>query len=724
MTKEPAGHSTPSRWHKVFGGAPTLEKRRRRTWALSVAAAVFLVLLGFVTHEAATRLLANLLGEYLEEIVEVDVAALKIWMDGERADVTSWAKNPAVRAQVQQLLKVAAKPSVSRDELLASPALLSLREKLQPAIEGGDKLDFIVINRAGLIVASGKEDELVADAVPPSSMGLLALVLQGQSIVTPPMSADDIPSGHAEAVSLPVMAAVAPIPGEGDVSVAALAFLIDPEQDFTRILSVARMGETGTTYAFNGKGIMLSDCRFEEQLKEIGLIPNTPGVRPILNLQIRDPGGDMTKGYRPEESLATRPLTRMAASAVAGESGMAVRGYRDYRGVRVLGAWQWLPEYGFGVATEVSVAEAHSVLLPLRIASWSLLGLLVASAAVILFKSYWVLRLQRRVSEARQLGQYTLLEKIAEGGMGTIYKARHALLRRPTAVKLLKGENIDSKTIARFEREVQLTSQLTHPNTVAIYDYGHTPEGTFYYAMEYLPGIDLAQLIEMDGPIPPARIVFILRQACSSLAEAHGLGLMHRDIKPSNIILCKRWGQADVAKVLDFGLVKEIAESGMMRYTAPDIVVGTPQYIAPERMNDPKSADLRSDIYSIGAVGYNLLTAQDVFDADTPMEICNLVMTTDPPRPSERVDKPIPPVLEQLIMDCLAKEPGDRPQTAKDVVARLDAVDGQTWSQDDARKWWEQNAIKVGEMIRSGQGKTERDEGNATVTAEAERRRI
>ncbi len=197
-----------------------------------------------------------------------------------------------------------------------------------------------------------------------------------------------------------------------------------------------------------------------------------------------------------------------------------------------------------------------------------------------------------------------LVEKLGGGGMGTVYKARHALLRRPTAIKLLKPETLSESAILRFEREVQLTSELTHPNTVSVYDFGRTPEGTFYYAMEYLEGVTLGDLVRRHGPLPEARTLHILRQICASLSEAHAVGLIHRDIKPSNIILTQRGGQYDFVKVLDFGLAKWADSHGSDALTATNAVSGTPLYVSPEAVTNPRQVDARADVYEIGAVGW------------------------------------------------------------------------------------------------------------------------
>jgi serine/threonine protein kinase len=297
--------------------------------------------------------------------------------------------------------------------------------------------------------------------------------------------------------------------------------------------------------------------------------------------------------------------------------------------------------------------------------------------------------MRKAVLATKTLGQYQLDEKIGAGGMGVVYRGRHALLRRPTAIKLLDVEKTTPETIRRFEREVQITSQLNHPNTVAIYDYGHTPEGVFYYAMEYLEGINLEQLVRLHGPQCEGRVIYILRQVCGSLSEAHQVGLIHRDVKPANIILTQRGGVPDFAKLLDFGLVKAVGTEAEAGLTASGAVTGTPLYLSPEAIQRPRELDLRGDLYAVGAVAYFLLTGTPVFEARTVVDLLMHHINTPPQPPSQRLGKFISPDLEHLVLRCLAKRPDDRPATARELVddlARCSTCGD--WTEAEAAAWW------------------------------------
>jgi serine/threonine-protein kinase len=317
--------------------------------------------------------------------------------------------------------------------------------------------------------------------------------------------------------------------------------------------------------------------------------------------------------------------------------------------------------------------------------------------AIVTLTSRTIFGLRERVREAFQLGQYTLVEKLGEGGMGVVYKARHATLRRPTAIKLLPPERAGEHNLSRFEREVQLTSQLTHPNTIAIYDYGRSADGVLYYAMEYLDGLDLETLVAVDGPQPPARVVHVLVQVCGALAEAHAVGLIHRDIKPGNVLLCRRGGQPDVAKVVDFGLVKELGRQGDSGSSMLDQIIGTPLYMSPEAITSPAKIDARSDLYAVGALGYFLLTGKPPFIGASVVEVCGHHLHSIPPPPSERVGHALPADLDGLILACLQKDPALRPDSAGNLAHKLEACAITRWDLAQAAAWWRDHARAIAE---------------------------
>jgi serine/threonine-protein kinase len=334
-----------------------------------------------------------------------------------------------------------------------------------------------------------------------------------------------------------------------------------------------------------------------------------------------------------------------------------------------------------------------------RVPVWS--GVMVTVTALV---SRVIYGLQVRVREAMEVGQYVLERKLGEGGMGVVYEATHRMLRRPTAVKLLPPERAGARAIARFEREVVQTSRLAHAATVAVYDYGRTPEGVFYYAMELLEGVTLEQLVTEDGPQPPGRVVRILRAVAESLAEAHAAGLVHRDIKPANIMVCDRGGVPDTVKVLDFGLVKELTPDADAALTQADALMGTPLYLPPEAVTAPDTVDARSDLYMLGGTAYFLLTGTPVFRGASMVEVCGHHVHSTPEAPSKRLGEALPAELERLVLDLLAKRPQERPANAAAVGERLAEMSGALpWSTGDARAWWERRASDGGSRAKSGE---------------------
>jgi serine/threonine protein kinase len=309
---------------------------------------------------------------------------------------------------------------------------------------------------------------------------------------------------------------------------------------------------------------------------------------------------------------------------------------------------------------------------------------------------YWVLRLDRLrhdAARAQRFGHYRLKQLIGRGGMGEVYLAEHMLLKRPCALKRISpGHDTDPTTLARFEREVRATAELSHPHTVEIYDYGRAGDGTFYYVMELLWGLTLDDLVHKHGSLPAARAVYLLRQMCDALQEAHAAGLMHRDIKPGNIYAARRGGEYDFIKLLDFGLVKGVARSDHPSLSRTETVVGSPLYMAPEQSLNVQNSDARADIYSLGAVGYFLLVGHPPFVADNPMEIM-ISHARDVVPPPSQFAPDLPRDVEAILLKCLAKDPAARFASSAALERALAScsVAGQ-WTRDDAARWWQTHA--------------------------------
>ncbi len=666
---------------------------RKSIWVWPIVAGLMLAVVGWFLRSAVESRLKEDRASSLETILNADVEALRLWMRSQETAATAVASDPETIAICEKVVALSEQPGVTQLELFQSPLLKELRDVLAPELKAHDYSGFILVDPSLRIAASLRNELVGAELNAEDKWYVTERAFKGKPTVSVPRkSAALLPAKNGQLkAGVPTMLAWAPIFAADGKVVAALGLRIRPEDEFSEILHIARAGKTGETYAFNRDAVMVSESRFDDDLSRIGLLPE--GEDSVTNIQLRDPGVDMMQDGRPDKRRSEQPLTRNAAAGTEGKSGVDIDGYRDYRGVWTVGAWTWLDDYDLGVATEQDEAEAFAVLRLLRAVFWGLFGLLVLAAAAIFVFTVIVARINREVRlaviELRQLGQYTLDEKLGEGGMGVVYRAHHAMLHRPTAVKFLNAEKTNEQSVARFEREVQLTSQLTHPNTISIYDYGRTPEGIFYYAMEYLQGIDLEGLVRKFGPLPEGRVIHILEQVCGSLAEAHAIGLVHRDIKPANIILSVRGGLFDFAKLLDFGLVKALDQRKESQLTTMGSMAGTPLYLSPEAIENPDDLDARSDLYAVGAVGYYLLTGTPVFDGRHVMEILQKHVTTAPEPPSQRLGRPVSEELEQLLLKCLAKNPADRPSSAGALADELTQCPAAvTWTKKDAQEWW------------------------------------
>ena len=670
---------------------------RRNLWIWPIIAVIVLAGVGYLVRRAIESTMRDNLRSSLQTLLDVEVAMLQTWFQVQESNVQSAANSSEVRQITQVLINPTEASKIQSPggaQLTAEEAHKRLERHLNPIMSSHRYSGYLLADRKKTILASSSQ-ELVGQEEVPEFDDFLTKAMDGISIVSAPFRSNfQLKSASGRMTTqVPVMFAASPVRDENFQVIGALCLQIRPEEEFTEILQLGRLGNSGETYAFNRSGLMISNSRFDEDLKLLGLVSQDEGGASLLTIQLHDPGGNMVTGFRPKTLRRDMPMTLMVQRALDGTASFDLDGYSDYRGVPVVGAWKWLTGYEIGVATEMDYEEAYLPLTILQRTFQFMFGLLVLSSIAIFIFTIVVSRLQREARKAavaaKQVGQYELLEKLGQGAMGVVYKGRHAMLRRPTAIKLLDLEKINPGSIARFEREVQITCQLNNPNTIAIYDYGRTPEGVFYYAMEFLDGINLETLVNQAGPQPEARVIHLLLQICGSLYEAHSKGLVHRDIKPANIMLNRRGGLSDVIKVLDFGLVKAIDEKKQAGMTAANSLTGTPLYISPEGINAPALVDARSDIYAVGATAYFLLTGHPPFVSNNLVELLRMHVMDPPVAPSQRLGRPVSPELETAVLACLEKNPANRPQTARDVanLLRKCREHGQ-WTVDDGDAWW------------------------------------
>lgn len=744
---ETSPHSTPgTSWTRRI-------LTRHRPLLIATLVSAFLITgIGWWSLDAVRRTLEESLRSELTTALQANVTALDLWIQGQMRTATLLATDPTIRDPANAVLEqartnggagsfsgVGPVPGAGFTGNTNSKAFQLSRVLDERLAIAGYQAAVLVGTNGRVVASSGRMRVRPGSLVPADHLELFQKVLtHGEPLLITPFkpprpagrngpggrrSPDRIPgtgptpgmrsataetggtnafpsrlggeSDRGPRGELQVMQILAPIRGANGRIHGVLAVVLRPEAEFTRVLSVARTGSSGETFAFDPEGRLLSQSRFEEQLRRLGLLTNSPGVSSALNLVLRDPGGDLTRGFVSPTAATGQVLMRFVANAVSEPAGASVLPFRDYRGVPVVGAWHWMEEHQFGVVTKIDADEAFRPLRVLRLIFQILLLLVVLAAVVGVVASHagsvWRRRFDEAQLRARQLGQYTLVEKIGEGAMGVVYRARHALLRRETAVKLLLPQRADEGLIRQFESEVQMTCRLSHPNTIQVFDYGHTADGIFYYAMELLQGLTLQDLSDRHGALPEARAVHLLRQVAGSLQEAHGIGLIHRDIKPGNLFLTQRGGMPDTIKVLDFGLVRDVSREVGSAGGKPSAsrFLGTPLYMAPETIQSLGHGDAASDLYALGAVAYLLVTGHPVFQADTVEEAWELHQNAIPVPPNQRGHAQVSRQLESLILDCLAKDPASRPSSMTEFLVRLEtSPEAQAWTAVLRREWW------------------------------------
>ncbi len=570
----------------------------------------------------------------MKSLLDAQVNALRVWVREEIGDAERIARERRVREAVASLARLGSDKAAARAELCAGPARAQVEEVLRPLLRDVGDSTFNVTSPEGKLLATRYPEYCGLQVTATRFLPLLAPVFGGESrFIRPFRDAERVASPPRLREGEAFGWIATPVRDADDRIIAALGIAEPANGVLSSILAAARPGDTGDVFAFDERAELLTPSRFDANKRFL-----LPGMRPEAR------------------------------------EGTALQPYLGGRGRLVVGAWRWLEDLGLGVAIEIEATEAYAPLGYLRSAFGVVFGTLVLAVAAALYSALSVLRLRGELGGQRKIGAYRLERSIGEGGVANVYLARHDLLKRPCAVKILKPARASDEMIARFEREVQLASQLSHPNVVEIYDYGRSTDGLLYYAMEYLDGINLGELVAREGPVPLARSVRILRQVCAGLAASHAAGLVHRDIKPENIMLCRRGEEHDVVKILDFGMVKRVDTEHSRNLTRGLRILGTPMYMAPERLRNPADVDTRADIYALGAVAFFMLSGKRIFESGDDIELTSRILNDEPPRVSRVAAQPIPVELDILVQACLEKRREDRPQRVGDLIEALDAL--------------------------------------------------
>lgn len=531
---------------------------------------------------------------------------------------------------------------------------------------------------------------------------IIRMPVPGQNILPPPLTSQDAtafcpiktPAGEVIATLVMQSPVIATSFNEAVVSLA-------DESD----------SDAFDTYVVDSKGHLLSLSRFPEQLQRLSELqsqqtnesrPNElktnetkssglKGSHPLQGILIRDPQENLLEGKVPKSHPSSWPLTLAVHEISESKDGANSDGYRNYMGQIVVGSWRVLPKQNMGIVMELPRQQAFKFVGEVNRALAGLVALCTLGTLFGVIMSWPRLPTQ----SVRSMGPYKIQELLGEGGMGKVYLAEHSMLCRPTAIKILSADTANLNVLMRFEREVQLASQLTHPNTISIYDFGRNEEGLFYYAMEYIDGGHLGQLVEFEGPLPAGRCIYLIRQLCFALREAHLAGVVHRDIKPQNVMLCDRGGEPDFVKLVDYGLVKAFAPGISDHASQTNIIIGTPRFMAPERLQSPWLADPRVDIYSTGGLLYFMLTA----------ELPPLVSPTDS---QESVQVGVETLdlrhgaipFSGLLSSCMSYDPATRPSSIATLLHELDVLSVEfPWSREDSEKWWKKRGVKFKQFL-------------------------
>jgi len=644
---------------------------------------------GWIANRALDGFRDHLRAASLVDLVDSKATAIRFWLGREKTVVQSWADSTKVRQLVTELIEIAkvSKAPQIGDQLRSAPQQTLLDHEMETL--AGHSVRYAVWDKSLTTIAdwSPTRSSVGVSVTPKGAERLTAVMANGPTaVVIGPK--DAITRDYGDMPTKPIVAVIVPVTNDdGEVIGTMMVGNSEGTDDLGDFLSSSLSDYKATdnersyggTFVFDRAGMLLYDSPYDAELRTLGLIPANEDSFSAKQLELRDPGVDLTRGRIAAENFAARPLTKMVRMAVSNGSGVDVTGYRDVRGVTVAGAWRWLDDYQFGVGIEVDKQALEPGFWIAQLQSWAMLGLVGISLCVAGYSMLTIRRLRESISTSHRIGPYVLEQMVGEGGMGRVYRARHDLLKRPTAIKLLRPELLSESSMARFQREAQLAARLEHPNTVSVFDFGLSDDKRFYLVMEWIDGVTLDRLVQQEGRIKVERAIAILRQIAMSLREAHVLGLIHRDLKPQNIMLTQRASESDVVKVLDFGLARDLRAEPLGPNTVPTLtelgfIAGTPRYMAPERWNAATPVSPAIDVFAFGCIAYFILTGRHLIQGKSIEEICANVLQVLPGRPSAIAGNEIPKGLDELTMRCTEPNPAARPAGFDAVLEMMDHV--------------------------------------------------
>jgi len=693
--------------HNLVGGVLPL--------ASALGAAFFLIAVGWYLQSELIRRSRVEYASVLASMAEQKSILVLQWAHGHELRVQDWGRQKELQLLVKSLDEKVQSPSLDErsrsdilraadeqkkikcvfDNQLALPIKLETDTKESVQADERSKLKYTIWNRSSILLADWQytNSNMVLGSLT-TSVGstILKRVFDraASSVELPRPTAETISEKYPMESEEQYAMFIVPIFSPDDPKFVIGAMMIRSPvflDELEGLLSKSVLRESNS-YLLDDRGAIATKARDLVSLLDLSAFDGIRKVRGAPIIEARDPGGNVLGGFKPTEDRTEWSWTKPGKTISQPRSGLDVIGYRDYRGRDVVGAWHWIEPLNRLLVLEIPREEAFRNHVFIDRAFKILYGIPLFIALIIgglsLRRAFHGIELTNR-----SLGSYILREKIGEGGLGIVYRAEHKLLGRTAAIKLIKEPLANSGTLKRFEREVRMASKLSHPNTVSIYDFGISKDGLLFCAMELVEGVNLAHFMTYDPAIPIERCVWIMRQICGAIEEAHDIGLIHRDIKPQNIMICRKGQLMDLVKVVDFGLAKTMADNIARDVTATRVLIGTPGFIAPERLETPWIADPRIDIFAFGVLGVYLFTGKVPIlgvTHDSLIQMLYLGRFADLCNDSKFNE------FIRLLADCIAPDANDRPRSMSEISGKLEVVAARfPWSESQSEKWWKEN---------------------------------